>query len=161
MIIQDPENPYLGEYDEERVITISDWYHDQFRVLLKSFINYKNPTGAEPVPESSLINDTASFTMDVEAGKTYLLRFINIGAFASQYLWIEGHTMKIVEVDGIWTEPAEASMIYISAAQRYTVLVTMNNDTTANYPIMTSMDTVSTASRRVAGSLCDATDLAH
>lgn len=142
LVIQDPENPYLGQYDEERIITVSDWYHDQFRDLLKGFINYKNPTGAEPVPDAALINDTSTFTMDVEAGKTYLLHFINVGAFASQYLWFEGHTMKIVEVDGVWTEPAEADMIYISAAQRYTVLITMRNDTTANYPFVASMDTV-------------------
>ncbi|KAF7520062.1 hypothetical protein G7054_g12891 [Neopestalotiopsis clavispora] len=141
LIIQDPENPYLGQYDEERIITVSDWYHDQFRDLLKGFINYKNPTGAEPVPDAALINDTSTFTMDVEPGKTYLVHFINVGAFASQYLWFEGHTMKIVEVDGVWTEPAEADMIYISAAQRYTVLITMRNDTTANYPFVASMDT--------------------
>lgn len=143
LIISDPENPYLGQYDEERVITLSDWYHDQFRDLLKGFINYKNPTGAEPVPDAALINDTSTFTMDVEAGKTYLLHFINVGAFASQYVWFEGHTMKIVEVDGVWTEAAEADMIYISAAQRYSVLVTMKNETTANYPLVASMDTVS------------------
>jgi iron transport multicopper oxidase len=143
LITQDPENPYLGQYDEERVIMLSDWYHDHFRNLLKSFIDYKNPRGAEPVPNAALINETSDFTMDVEAGKTYLLRFINIEAFASMYLWLEGHTMQIVEVDGVWTEPAEASMIYISAAQRYTMLVTMNDDTTANYPLVASMDTVS------------------
>ncbi|ETS79286.1 hypothetical protein PFICI_09139 [Pestalotiopsis fici W106-1] len=141
LIIRDPENPYLGQYDEERIITVSDWYHDQFRDLLKGFIYYQNPTGAEPVPDAALINDTSTFTMDVEAGKTYLVHFINVGAFASQYLWFEGHTMKIVEVDGVWTEPAEADMIYISAAQRYTVLITMKNDTSANYPFVASMDT--------------------
>ncbi|KAH8648647.1 iron transport multicopper oxidase FET3 [Xylariales sp. PMI_506] len=141
LIIQDPDNPYAGQYDEERVITLSDWYHDQFRELLKTFIYYTNPTGAEPVPNAALMNDTTDFTLDVEPGKTYLIHFINVGAFASQYLWIENHTMQIVEVDGVWTEPADADMIYISGAQRYTVLVTMKNDTTANYPIVASMDT--------------------
>lgn len=49
--------------------------------------------------------------------------------------------MQIVEVDGIWTESAETEMIYVAAGQRYSVLVTMKNDTSANYPIMGSMDT--------------------
>lgn len=141
LIIQDPDSPYAGKYYEERVITLSDWYHDFFSELLKGFISYKNPTGAEPVPESALMNDTSDFTMAVEPGKTYLLRLINVGAFASHYFWIQDHTMKIVEVDGIWVEEAEADMIYISTAQRYSVLVTMKNETSTNYPMMGSMDT--------------------
>lgn len=68
-------------------------------------------------------------------------RVANIGAFASHYFWIQNHTMQIVEVDGIWTESAETEMIYVAAGQRYSVLVTMKNDTSANYPIMGSMDT--------------------
>ncbi|ROV92341.1 hypothetical protein VSDG_07295 [Cytospora chrysosperma] len=141
LIIQDPDNPYAGEYDEERIITLSDWYHDFFSELLKGFISYKNPTGAEPVPKSALLNDTSNFTMPVEPGKTYMLHLINVGAFASHYFWIQDHTMKIVEVDGIWVDAAEAEMIYISTAQRYSVLVTMKNDTGTNYPMMGSMDT--------------------
>lgn len=125
------------------MITLSDWYHDQMPDLLKQFINVANPTGAEPVPNAALMNDTQNFTLAVEAGKTYLLRLANVGAFAGQYFWIEGHTMKIVEVDGIYTEPAEADMIYLSTAQRYSVLVTMKNETKANFAMVGSMDTVS------------------
>lgn len=110
--------------------------------LLKQFISVTNPTGAEPVPNSALMNDTQNLTVPVEPGKTYLFHLANVGAFASQYFWIEGHTMQIVEVDGIWTEPSEASMIYITSAQRYSVLVTMKNDTTKNYAMVGSMDTV-------------------
>lgn len=109
--------------------------------LLKQFISVTNPTGAEPVPNSALMNDTQNLKTPVEPGKTYLIHLVNVGAFASQYFWIEGHTMKIVEVDGVWTEPADADMIYIASAQRYSVLVTMKNDTSQNYPMVGSMDT--------------------
>lgn len=51
--------------------------------------------------------------------------------------------MRIVEVDGIYTEAAEADMVYISAAQRVSFLLTTKNDTSANFPIVSSMDTVS------------------
>ncbi|KAK8157217.1 putative ferrooxidoreductase Fet3 [Phyllosticta citrichinensis] len=140
-IITDPENPYLGQYDKELVVTLSDWYHDEMPGLLKHFISVANPTGAEPVPKSALMNETQNFEIPVEPGKTYLLRLVNIGAFASQYFWIEGHNVTIVEVDGVWTKPAEAKMIYLTSAQRYSVLVTMKNDTTRNYPMVGSMDT--------------------
>lgn len=60
--------------------------------------------------------------MNVEPGNTYLLRLINIGAFAWHYFWIHDHTMKIAEVDGIWVEEAETDMIQVAAAQRYSLL---------------------------------------
>lgn len=143
LVINDPENPYAGQYDEEIAFTLSDWYHDEMPGLISSFISVNNPTGAEPVPNAALMNDTQNFTLSVEPGKTYLFRMANVGAFAGQYFWIEGHTMKIVEVDGVFTEAAEADMIYITAAQRYSFLVTTRNDTGANFAMMGAMDTVS------------------
>ncbi|WPH03356.1 Hypothetical protein R9X50_00623500 [Acrodontium crateriforme] len=140
-IIHDPENPYNGQFDEEIGLTVSDWYHMQIPDLLKSFIDYTNPTGAEPVPNSALMNDTQNLTVPIEAGKTYFFRLTNVGGFAGQYFWIEGHNMTIIEVDGVYTEPASTDMIYISAAQRYGFLVTAKNDSSTNFPIVSSMDT--------------------
>ena len=111
--------------------------------LLKAFVNIANPTGAEPVPNSALMNDTQNLTTMVQPGKTYMFRIINTAAFAAQYFWFEGHTMRIVEVDGIYTEPAEADMIYLTAAQRYSVLLTTKDDTSTNYAMIGSMDQVS------------------
>ena len=121
-------------------MTLSDWYHDQMPGLIRSFISVTNPTGAEPVPDSALMNDTQNLQIHVEPGKTYMLRLINIGAFAGQYFWIEEHEMRIVETDGVWTEPATAKMIYLTAAQRYSVLVTTKNSTARNYAMVGSMD---------------------
>ena len=50
--------------------------------------------------------------------------------------------MTIVEVDGVYTDQAEAEMIYLSAAQRCSFLVTTKNETTSNYAFVGSMDTV-------------------
>lgn len=52
------------------VITLSDWYHYRMPYLMKQFINVANPTGAEPVPKSALMNDTQNLTVSVEPGKT-------------------------------------------------------------------------------------------
>ena len=142
LIIHDPDSPYKDQYDEELVLTISDWYHDQMADLMKHFISVTNPTGAEPVPDAALFNDTQNLTTPVQPGKTYMFRIVNIGAFAGQYFWMEGHTMRIVEVDGIYTEPAEADMIYLTAAQRYSVLVTTKDDASTNFAYVASMDEV-------------------
>jgi len=141
-IVHDPEGPYKSQYDEEIVLSLSDWYHEQMPVLTKKFISYTNPTGAEPVPQSALINDSQNVTVNVEPGKTYMLRMVNMAAFAAQYIWFESHTFRVVEVDGIYTEPMEAEMLYLTAAQRVSVLLTTKNETSKNYAFMGSMDEV-------------------
>lgn len=143
LIIHDPDSPFNGQYDEELVLTVSDWYHDEMPGLIEGFISKDNPTGAEPVPKNALFNETQNLTVSVEPGKTYLFRMINIGAFAGQYIWFEGHNISIVEVDGVYTQPAVADRIYLSAAQRCSFLLTTRNDTSANFPFVASMDTVS------------------
>ncbi|KAK7535199.1 iron transport multicopper oxidase-like protein FET3 [Phyllosticta citribraziliensis] len=140
LIIKDPEHPYKDQFDEEVVLTLSDWYHDRMPQLLKSFLSATNPTGAEPVPNSALINETQNLTFAMSPGKRYMFRIINMGAFAPQYFWFEGHTMKIVEVDGIYTDPAEADRIYVTPAQRYSVIIEAKNDTNSNFAFVGSMD---------------------
>ncbi|GAB0139089.1 Iron transport multicopper oxidase fetC [Epichloe bromicola] len=140
LVVHDPEFPYKKEVDEEIVLSLSDWYHDEIQTLIPQFLSKTNPTGAEPVPNACLINDTQNITVSVQPGKTYHVRVINIGAFAGQYLWFEGHKMRIVEVDGVYTKDAEADMVYITAAQRVSFLLTTKNDTRANFPFVASMD---------------------
>lgn len=40
-------------YDDEYIIILGDWYHEQHHTLSKKFLGIYNPTGAEPVPGSS------------------------------------------------------------------------------------------------------------
>lgn len=140
--MHDPEDPHKDLYDEEIVLTFSDWYHERMQVLLKKFVSIENPSGAEPVPQAALVNDTQNIDVKIRPGKTYLVRMVNIGAFAAQYVWFEGHTMRVVEVDGVYTEPMDAEMIYMTAAQRYSVLITAKNDTGSNFAFVGSMDEV-------------------
>lgn len=140
-VVTDPDFPY--QYDEELVLSVSDWYHHEMHVLIPKFFNKANPSGAEPVPQSALLNDTQNLTVLVVPGKTYLVHLLNLGAFAGQYIWFEGHNMTVVEVDGVTTVQAEAQMLYLSAAQRCSVLITTKNDTTTNFAFVGSMDTVS------------------
>ena len=140
--MNDPKSPFRDQYDEEIVLSVSDWYHSQIAELMPTFISKSNPTGAEPVPDAALFNDASEARLKVHPGRTYLVRMVNMGAFAGQYIWFEGHNMSLVEVDGIYTQPATAEMIYISAAQRCSFLLTTKNETSANYAFVGSMDTV-------------------
>ncbi|KAM0427013.1 hypothetical protein ACHAPT_007911 [Fusarium lateritium] len=140
-IVHDKDAPYRKKVDEELILTLSDWYHEEMQTLIPQFMAKSNPSGAEPVPQNALMNDTTNYTLSVKPDTTYLFRTINMGAFAGQYLWFEGHKMRIVEVDGIYTEEAEADMIYLSAAQRVSFLLTTKKDASKNFPIVASMDT--------------------
>ncbi|KAI0885377.1 multicopper oxidase [Annulohypoxylon maeteangense] len=144
LIIHDPNSPFLNTsyiQENERVLTVSDWYHDQMTDLLPGFIDKSNPTGAEPVPNAALWNDTQNLQVAVQPNTTYLFRVINVGAFAGQYIWFEGHNMTIIEVDGVYHQPAVADMIYLSAAQRCSFLITTKAETSTNYAFVASMDT--------------------
>ena len=142
LIIHDPEAPFKSKYDEELVLTLSDWYHDQMSELIPQFLAKNNPTGAEPVPQAALVNETQNLTVAIHPGKTYLFRVINLGAFATQYLWFEGHSMTIVEVDGVYTKPVKANMISLSAGQRCSFLLSAKDKARENFAFVGSMDTV-------------------
>ena len=128
-----------AKYDAEYTIGVSDWYHDTMPVLIPQFMNVINPTGAEPIPDSALMSDTQNKTYPVEPGKTYRLRFVNMGAFAMFHIWIESHNMTVIELDGVDMQPYDTTGILIAAAQRVSVLVTAGNYTT-NFAIIGAMD---------------------
>lgn len=119
-IIHAKDEPFADNYDEEFTVILGDWYHDPVAQLNKDvFMSKYNPTGAEPVPDQALIyfaqngsyltdssgnvafNDNA--TLPFEAGKTYRLRVINTSSFAMFFFWLEGHDMRVIEVDGVST----------------------------------------------------------
>ncbi|KAF7556174.1 hypothetical protein G7Z17_g1586 [Cylindrodendrum hubeiense] len=140
LLIHDDDAFFADDYDEEIVLSMTDWYHELVEDLEAQFMSLYNPSGAEPVPGSFLLNDTMNSSISVKPDTTYLIRLINYGAFVGQYFYIEDHTFKIVEVDGVYTEPKEASMLYLSVAQRYAILLTTKNSTEKNYPIVTVAD---------------------
>ncbi len=141
LIVHDSDAFFLDGLAGDITVTLSDWYHDMQDDLAASFMSVYNPTGAEPIPDSFLFNDTQATSIPVQPNSTYLLRLINHGAFVAQYFYIENHTLTIVEIDGVYTEPTPADVLYIAVAQRYAVLVTTLPAADANYAIVTMADT--------------------
>ncbi|KIK69948.1 hypothetical protein GYMLUDRAFT_150929 [Collybiopsis luxurians FD-317 M1] len=149
-------------YDDDYTVVLGDWYHEEHPQLMKRFLSPSNPDGVEPVPDSALVyfahsgaylgpkgsnsltsavgfNENA--TLPFEPGKTYLLRLINTSAFAMFYFWIDGHDMKIVEVDGVEVEEMPVATIGLAVAQRYSVLITARNESSSNWAVHANMDT--------------------
>lgn len=137
-IIEDETYPF--DFDEEVDLTISEWYHESADVLLPLFLSRFNPTGAEPIPQNTLFNDTRNFTWNVEPDKTYFVRIANVGKFVSQYLYMEDHEFEVVEIDGVYVKPNKTSMLYVTVAQRYGVLIKTKKGKDRNYAFMAKID---------------------
>lgn len=137
-IVHDDDEPF--EYDEEMVIQLADLYHKPYYQVVDEFLSRYNPTGAEPVPENILFNNTVNASLSFQPDRTYLLRFINVGNFVSQYIFMEDHEFTIVEVDGVYVTPNTTNALYISTGQRYSVLVRSKPNADKNYALMQIMD---------------------
>ncbi|AOW03688.1 uncharacterized protein YALI1_D08684g [Yarrowia lipolytica] len=140
-LIHDPEDPYKHDFDEHLSFTLSDWYHEEVPDLMVDFLSKYNPDGDEPIPSNLLFNDTQNVSIPVEPNRTYKLTIINVGAFVSQYIQFEDHQVQVIEVDGVATEKSEpTNLLYITTAQRYTVLLRTKDSATRNFAISTAMD---------------------
>ncbi|CCK70564.1 ferroxidase FET5 KNAG_0E03050 [Huiozyma naganishii CBS 8797] len=137
-IIHDPDCPF--EFDEDITITVSDLYYKNYLDTTKEFMSRYNPTGAEPIPQSLLFNDSFHGELNFQPGKKYMLRFVNTGLFVSQYITLEDHIFTIVEVDGTYVTPTTTNVLYISSGQRMAVLVEAKETATKNYALMQIID---------------------
>ncbi|KAL8128922.1 hypothetical protein V2J09_018077 [Rumex salicifolius] len=102
-------------------VLIGDWYKSNHTILRKTLDN----GNMLPNPDGILINgrgNGATFTMD--QGKTYRLRISNVGLQDSLNFRIQGHKMKLVEVEGTHTLQNTFSSLDVHVGQSYSVLVT-------------------------------------
>ncbi|KAF4610777.1 hypothetical protein D9613_007254 [Agrocybe pediades] len=128
-VIYDPNDPHKSLYDvddESTIITLADWYH------------VPSPQeGPVPTPDATLINGLGRYLLgppsplaiiNVQAGKRYRFRLISTSCDPNFVFSIDGHTLKIIEVDGENVQPLDVDSIRIFAAQRYSFVLNANQD---------------------------------
>ncbi|KAI9734044.1 MAG: hypothetical protein M1818_006982 [Claussenomyces sp. TS43310] len=140
LIVHDLIDPYAGQYDEEFILRISDWYHDQVPTLLPQLLAATNVHAAPPFPDSLLLNDSSTATLAFQPNKVYKVRVISMSAFCATMLEFDSHEMNVIEVDGVYVTPYETSQIRVAAAQRYSFLLTAKSTADQNYAFTASMD---------------------
>ncbi|TFK45808.1 Cu-oxidase-domain-containing protein [Heliocybe sulcata] len=128
LVIYDPNDPYKHMYDvddESTVITISDWNHlptpqlPQFPITINStLINGKGRYPGGPQSDLAVIT--------VEKGKRYRMRLVSISCDPNFIVWIDGHSMTVIEADGELHEPVTVGAIPIFAGQRYSFILDAN-----------------------------------
>ena len=144
-IVHDSAPPF--EYDEEVILTMSDWYHEQMPLLINNYQSTANEATQDngitaPVADAGLYNDASDSKIYVKPGKTYLVRMICTSNYAGVAVMIDQHDLTVVEVDGVYVEQADLGTknLRLAPGQRWSFLVKTKNDTSQNYPIFGTLD---------------------
>jgi FtsP/CotA-like multicopper oxidase with cupredoxin domain len=161
LIVHAPEEAATRQnYDFDRVIVVSDFYHQLSSTLLPGYFSSGNEN-AEPVPDNGFIQgqnyfNCSSYGSDsgydctqnssrsvfsFKDNKRYRLRFINTGAFTTFQVSIDNHSLEIIEADGTLVEPLPIHRFEIATAQRYSVILATNQSKSTNYWIRAQMNT--------------------
>ncbi|XP_058735363.1 L-ascorbate oxidase homolog [Vicia villosa] len=118
--------PYADPADEYWVL-IGDWYgksHTTLRQYLDSGRSIGRPDGIHIMGKSNSIEPL--YTM--EPGKTYKYRICNVGLKESLNFRIQGHPMKLVEMEGSHLVQNNYDSLDVHVGQCYTVLVTADKE---------------------------------
>ncbi|KAF7368336.1 Laccase I [Mycena venus] len=127
LVVYDPNDPQKHLYDiddETTIITLADWYH------------YPAPQHPlVPIFNSTLINGLGRYqggplsklaVISVSPNKRYRFRMVSISCDPNWIFSIDGHSMTIIEVDGVNHQPLTVDSIQIFAGQRYSFVLTAN-----------------------------------
>ncbi|KAF7979273.1 hypothetical protein HWV62_42962 [Athelia sp. TMB] len=144
LVIYDPEDPHRHLYDiddESTVITLADWYHTPAPQII-----------GIAQPDATLINGAGRYpggptttlsSITVESGKRYRFRLINMACDPNYTFSIDGHSLTVIEADGIATQPLVVNEIQIFSGQRYSFVLEANQPV-GNYWIRANPNRVTT-----------------
>ncbi|KAG8481639.1 hypothetical protein CXB51_026485 [Gossypium anomalum] len=117
----------------EQLVVLGEWWHKDVEEIVKQGNNMGLPPN---MSDAHTINgkpgplfpcsEKHTFAMEVESGKTYLLRIINAALNDELFFAIAGHNMTVVEVDAVYTKPFITQAILIAPGQTTNVLIQAN-----------------------------------
>ncbi|CAL5326285.1 unnamed protein product [Camellia sinensis] len=129
-------------------LLIGDWYKTSHKALQQFLDSGKSL----PFPDGILINGKTQSTFSGDQGKTYMFRISNVGLSTSINFRIQGHTMKLVEVEGSHVVQNTYDSLDVHVGQSLSVLVTLNQSPKDYYIV---------ASTRFAKQVLTATSVLH
>ncbi|CAJ2646260.1 unnamed protein product [Trifolium pratense] len=113
--------PYSNP-DGDFTLLIGDWYKTNHKTLSQSLDSGKSLG----FPDGLLINGQVHSTFTGNQGKTYMFRISNVGLSTSINFRIQGHMLKLVEVEGSHTIQNLYDSLDVHVGQSVSVLVTLN-----------------------------------
>ncbi|KAG2686259.1 hypothetical protein I3760_10G167700 [Carya illinoinensis] len=118
--------PYADPEDDYTVL-IGDWYiksHSTLRKILDSGRSLGRPDGVLINGKSAKGDGKDEPLFHMKPGKTYKYRICNVGLKNSLNFRIQGHTMKLVEMEGSHTVQNTYQSLDVHVGQCFSVLVT-------------------------------------
>ncbi|KAD6795960.1 hypothetical protein R6Q59_012203 [Mikania micrantha] len=103
-------------------LLIGDWYKSNHKALQQSL----DSGSSLPFPDGLLVNGKTSTTINGDQGKTYMFRISNVGLSTSFNFRIEGHKMKLVEVEGSNVVQNIYDSLDVHVGQSVSILVTLD-----------------------------------
>ncbi|XP_031107164.1 laccase-4-like isoform X2 [Ipomoea triloba] len=135
--------------DKEEVIVLGEWWKSD----VEAVINQAMQSGMAPnVSDAHTINghpgptpncSSKGYTLEVESGKTYLLRIVSAAVNEELFFKVAGHNLTVVEVDASYVKPFKTDNIFIGPGQTTNALLTADQNA-GKYLIAISpfMDTI-------------------
>lgn len=133
LIVEDA-GPAPYTYDEERIVMLTDYFNNTDHTIESGLVGdpftWSGETNAVLINGVGVsIGETAGDgscnlpVIDVEAGKTYRMRFIGATALSlTQFAIVDHDNFTIVEVDGHYTKPHSEKFMQLSTGQRFDVI---------------------------------------
>ncbi|CAN1294609.1 L-ascorbate oxidase homolog [Linum perenne] len=125
--------PYPDPEDDYTVL-INDWY-PKSEATLRSLLDSGRTLGR---PEAVLINGQIAKVFTMKPGKTYKYRICNAGMKTSLNFRIQGHSMKLVEMEGSHVVQNYYQSLDVHVGQCMAVLVTANQPKDMDYYMVAS-----------------------
>ncbi|KAL0422772.1 UNVERIFIED_CONTAM: Laccase-11 [Sesamum latifolium] len=119
--------------DFEFNLLLGEWWNDDVETVIKQ----GNKLGLPPkTSDAHTINgkpgplfpcsEKHTYAVEVEQGKTYLLRIINAALNDELFFAVAGHNMTVVEIDAVYTKPFSTNAVLIAPGQTTNVLLRAN-----------------------------------
>ncbi|KAJ2336753.1 ferroxidase fet3 [Coemansia sp. RSA 2681] len=135
LVVYDKGQPPI-KYDEEILFSFENWrtvtVAERLALVLDSTKPFPPPNGVM-FGLINGINGNYTQPMNFQPGKTYRLRLVNMSGTMWFQFSLPGHVMRVIEIDGEYTEPLEVDGVDMAPAQRYSVLVTAHSTSSFNY----------------------------
>ncbi|KAL3621255.1 Laccase-11 [Castilleja foliolosa] len=134
VIVPKQGTPYpFPQPDMEHNLILGEWWNNDVEEIVKQ----GNKLGLPPnISDAHTINgkpgplfpcsEKHTYAIEVEQGKTYLLRIINAALNDELFFAIANHSMTVVEIDAVYTKPFLTNAILIAPGQTTNVLVRAN-----------------------------------
>ncbi|XP_009624727.1 laccase-4-like [Nicotiana tomentosiformis] len=119
--------------NHEAVVILAEWWKSDTEAVINEAIKSglapnvsdAHTINGHPGPVSNCASQ-GGYKLNVDPGKTYMLRVINAALNEELFFKIAGHKMTVVEVDATYIKPFKTDTIVIAPGQTTNVIVTAN-----------------------------------